>query len=304
MSSLHPFGPTFKKLREMRSMSIKEAAEGIVTPQFLRQFEKDEKNISINNFSRLLISIGVDWEDFLTYYSGDRINKLNSLVLQNITNGMPTIKDVKMIKEQAELYLNDNPLQKEMFITSLESRVLMRTGDNIKESLKKVLFQNDFYLNTEIFNDNETNFFAYYIEELPYQYFENFKNFLLSLFKNSTNVDDLFDAINLLAYCIRFLSKNGYYTRAQKIIDELNAARHSKGPTLVEAFIYIDIQDVFNRLRQNDNTGVTKAAKVINVLDALDKLEGGGKWNRMKIDVLTNIDLLNNTGLSIFDVHI
>ena len=80
--------------------------------------------------------------------------------MQNITNGMPTIKDVKMIKEQAELYLNDNPLQKEMFITSLESRVLMRTGDNIKESLKKVLFQNDFYLNTEIFNDNETNFFC------------------------------------------------------------------------------------------------------------------------------------------------
>ena len=44
MSSLHPFGPTFKKLREMRTMSIKEAADGIVTPQFLRQFEKGEKN--------------------------------------------------------------------------------------------------------------------------------------------------------------------------------------------------------------------------------------------------------------------
>ncbi|WP_449455410.1 helix-turn-helix domain-containing protein [Streptococcus suis] len=43
MINVHPFGETFKKLRQMRSVSIKDAAGEIVSPQFLRQFEKGEK---------------------------------------------------------------------------------------------------------------------------------------------------------------------------------------------------------------------------------------------------------------------
>ncbi|HEL2651671.1 TPA: helix-turn-helix transcriptional regulator [Streptococcus suis] len=301
MTNVHPFGETFKKLRQMRSVSVKDAAGEIVSPQFLRQFEKGEKNISIENFSRLLISIGIDWEDFLVYYDGDRINKLNNLVLKKITNGMPTINDVKAIIEESKFYLNDNPLQKEMFITSLESRALMKPDDAKSEELRRKIFNNQTYTTIEFFNDNETNYFAHYIESLPFQYFENFKNFLLFLFNKSTNVDDLFDSVNLLAYCIRFLSVNGYYTRAQKIIDELNSSRQSKGPTLIEAFIYIDIQDVYNRLRQNDVTGVKKAKKVLNLLGALDELEGGGKWNRMRVDFLNQVHLLNKTSQSIME---
>ncbi len=74
MSDLHPFGRTFKELREKRGLSLKEAAGSIVSPQFLSQFEKEEKGISVENYSRLLISIGVTWEDFAFRYQGDSID--------------------------------------------------------------------------------------------------------------------------------------------------------------------------------------------------------------------------------------
>ncbi|HEM5147402.1 TPA: hypothetical protein U1262_000632, partial [Streptococcus suis] len=53
--------------------------------------------------------------------------------------------------------------------------------------------------------------------------------------------------------------------------------------------------------RQNDVTGVKKAKKVLNLLGALDELEGGGKWNRMRVDFLNQVHLLNKTSQSIME---
>ena len=51
MENLYPFGATFKYLREARGLSLKEAASDIVSPQFLSQFEKGDKGISLENFA-------------------------------------------------------------------------------------------------------------------------------------------------------------------------------------------------------------------------------------------------------------
>ena len=52
MENLYPFGATFKYLREARGLSLKEAASDIVSPQFLSQFEKGDKGISLENFAK------------------------------------------------------------------------------------------------------------------------------------------------------------------------------------------------------------------------------------------------------------
>lgn len=58
MSSSSPFGPTFRKIREARGLSLKEVAADIVSPQFLSQFERSQKGVTIETFSRLLLSMG------------------------------------------------------------------------------------------------------------------------------------------------------------------------------------------------------------------------------------------------------
>ena len=45
MSSSSPFGPTFRKIREARGLSLKEVAADIVSPQFLSQFERSQKGL-------------------------------------------------------------------------------------------------------------------------------------------------------------------------------------------------------------------------------------------------------------------
>ena len=47
MSSSSPFGPTFRKIREARGLSLKEVAADIVSPQFLSQFERSQKGVTI-----------------------------------------------------------------------------------------------------------------------------------------------------------------------------------------------------------------------------------------------------------------
>ena len=53
MSSSSSFGPTFRKIREARGLSLKEVAADIVSPQFLSQFERSQKGVTIETFSRL-----------------------------------------------------------------------------------------------------------------------------------------------------------------------------------------------------------------------------------------------------------
>lgn len=58
------FGPVFKAFRESKGYQAQEVAEGIVSVQFLRRFEKGEADIRLSNFSLLLGRINVSFNDF------------------------------------------------------------------------------------------------------------------------------------------------------------------------------------------------------------------------------------------------
>lgn len=70
------YGAAFKKLREERGLTIKATAQDIVSPQFLSKFEKEDSSISLENFNKLLIRIGVTWKDFFEIYQGESIEFL------------------------------------------------------------------------------------------------------------------------------------------------------------------------------------------------------------------------------------
>ena len=70
------YGAIFKRIREERNISLKEAAGSIITPQALGKFERGETQIKLNNFGRLLISIGVSWYSFINECSEESIDSL------------------------------------------------------------------------------------------------------------------------------------------------------------------------------------------------------------------------------------
>lgn len=78
MENMNKFGPTFKKLREKRGYSVKEACQdgAILREQSLRKFERGDSSTSVDTFNRLLLAIGADWDDFFILYEGNTIMEL------------------------------------------------------------------------------------------------------------------------------------------------------------------------------------------------------------------------------------
>lgn len=61
---LSNIGYVFRKLRKSKGLSQKEVAAGILSPQFLSEFERGNSNISLLNFISLLDKINVQITEF------------------------------------------------------------------------------------------------------------------------------------------------------------------------------------------------------------------------------------------------
>lgn len=59
------YGNIIKKIRENKNLTQKELADGIVTPQFLSQFENNKFDIKLNNFLMLLDRLNIKYNEFI-----------------------------------------------------------------------------------------------------------------------------------------------------------------------------------------------------------------------------------------------
>lgn len=113
MENKNTFGPAFRKLREKRGYSIKEACRDgeIMTPVSLRKFESGQSSTSVDNFNRLLIAIGADWEDFFTLYDGFTIMDLLSkqVVELNTIQNTNTFHSLPDLIKKMSADIPDNP---------------------------------------------------------------------------------------------------------------------------------------------------------------------------------------------------
>ena len=154
MSSSSPFGPTFRKIREARGLSLKEVATDIVSPQFLSQFERSQKGVTIETFSRLLLSMGVDWDTFLSHYPGLTIQNFSPILMKYINQeNMDFLAIIDRLKHEKSPVAEENKELWQLYLRSLEINVNNAMGKEIhlelmdwrtrpsrfNESLKKYL---------------------------------------------------------------------------------------------------------------------------------------------------------------------
>lgn len=64
MNILSNIGPVFRHLRKSKGMTLKETADGLISSQFLSEFERGHSNISVVNFFSLLDKINVQITEF------------------------------------------------------------------------------------------------------------------------------------------------------------------------------------------------------------------------------------------------
>ncbi|MDI9469078.1 MAG: helix-turn-helix transcriptional regulator [Bacillota bacterium] len=101
------FGRAFKEIRQKKGFKARDVAEGIVSVQFLRRFEKGEADIRLSNFYELLKKINLSFEDFMYLcHEGtlDRaLNELDAHLDHAILNG-DSILLVNLMKEYEQSY--------------------------------------------------------------------------------------------------------------------------------------------------------------------------------------------------------
>ncbi|WP_086349525.1 helix-turn-helix domain-containing protein [Candidatus Enterococcus clewellii] len=71
---MEQLGQVFKEIRERKGLKVTETAEGIVSPQFLRKFERGDSNISLSNYFLLMNRMNASTEEFIHEWQGDMVD--------------------------------------------------------------------------------------------------------------------------------------------------------------------------------------------------------------------------------------
>ncbi|MBP1048484.1 helix-turn-helix transcriptional regulator [Enterococcus sp. BWM-S5] len=71
---MEQLGQVFKELRERKGLKVSETADGVVSPQFLRKFERGDSNISLSNYFLLLNRMNLSVEEFIYEWQGETVD--------------------------------------------------------------------------------------------------------------------------------------------------------------------------------------------------------------------------------------
>ena len=134
MENLYPFGATFKYLREARGLSLKEAASDIVSPQFLSQFEKGDKGISLENFAKLLIVIGA-----LENFKADNMKELVNLYDDTKYKELQLNYQKEMLQLQREQYIDTKKMLQALRYNNYVQTLQLQQLDGIRRNTEEVV---------------------------------------------------------------------------------------------------------------------------------------------------------------------
>lgn len=219
MEKFTTYGEAFRYLRESRGFTIKRTAENIVSPQFLSKFEKNNSSISLVNFSRLLVRLGVTFDDFFRLYYGESVE----FIANNFDNTLNTFLSKSDIlrnsKKAIPFDFRDNPylphltsdLIKDYFNTIM--KIEWDTDDDYQRILK--------YLNQfETWYTIEWDIYKLIMNHLP---IEMVKFKASQVISNLINKQDISSElrrkqITILVETLRFYTRKSCNNEAESLI--------------------------------------------------------------------------------------
>lgn len=301
MLNIHPFGITFKQLREARGLSLKEASGNVVSPQFLGRFEKGEKGISLENFSRLLIILGLEWNDFATVYAnngGDCLELPAIEFAKNVKNEEDILKYMASYEKLFDTYLIDNPIQADMLLKSIKLGYYP-TIPKTKETVAKIQHIIHHLKKQEIFNSAELEIYARIINHCPLELVEHMKKQLLLMYKGSASTDTYIRILNALTFTAKHLSEQGYYKKADELIQKVKSLQSFERGYLSTPLMFLEVEHVYNQFRWNKPEAVSLAKNLLNYLESAKFIDNNYYSNF--INAFTyHCNRLNKTDIELF----
>ena len=276
MNEKNMHGRVFKKLREERGYKSKDVAGDIISTRTLTRFEADETSLPIATFEKILENCGVLPLDYLVYYN-DNIEPGNTEFLRRLQSYLQSGSESKVVNEcKKELKKRDIKFSKRLDILSVINYINWKEDSELFLENRRLIMQKIETTNKLGWDDIEglqilisgasrecynIDYIDRIIDECLYKipainYLSKFSNFKYC---------------GLLIESLAFLSRNGYYSLAEKRCNEaLNL--YKDNPLLFHAEdCYFSITAVLAMiyLRQNKIEGVELANRVLKYRNML-----------------------------------
>ena len=270
MNKKNKHGSILKKLREERGYKSKDVAGDVISTRTLTRFESDETSISIATFEKLLENCGVLPIDYLTYYY-DITEIEHTEFLRRMQKHMQSGFATKVINEcKKELKKKEIDFVRRLDVLAIMMTLTNRDDSKLFEENKRIIKEKIESTNKLGWNEllGLTNLVHLASrEDFTVEYID--RNIEVCL-RNISTINYLSNYrfnwyCELLVALLAFLSRNGYYSIAEKRCKEVlnylekhqllfNAERYYFCVIGTLAMIY---------LRQNKIEGVELANKVL-----------------------------------------
>ena len=279
MDKKNKHGSIFKKLREERGYKSKDVAGDVISTRTLTRFEADETSLSISTFEKLLENCGILPLDYLSYYITD-IELENTKFLRRLQRYLQSGSVLKLVIEcKKELKKKDIEFSRRLDILTVMRAVHWKDDSELFLENRRLIMEKIETINKLGWNDisgldilistaSRECFTIDYIDRIIDECLHKIpvSNYL-SKYLN-------FKYCNLLNASLAFLSRNGYYSLAEKRCkDSIKLFERYTSLLEIEQF-YINANGILAMvyLRQNKKEGVELANKVL-------------KYNNMLVEV-------------------
>ena len=304
MNEKNMHGRVFKKLREERGYKSKDVAGDVISTRTLTRFEADETSPPITTFEKLLENCGVLPLDYLAYYN-DYIEIENDDFFKKMIDYLDSGHSVKVINEcKKELKKKDIDLVRRIDILVIVLNIGADKNSELFIENKRILMEKIHKVNKLGWNElsalnsimnlaSREDFTVEYIDRNIEVYLRNIStiNYLSKYLS--------FGYCNLLLVLLAFLSRNGYYSIAEKRCKEvLNYLE--KHPLLFnyENFCF-DVTGILAMiyLRQNKIEGVELANKVLKYENLRLEITDDPYYKALAYSRYKNFCEVNKTGI-------
>lgn len=304
MENKNTFGPAFKKLREKRGYSVKEACRNgeIMTPAALRKFENNDSSTSVENFNRLLIAIGATSEDFEDLFEGHSL-KNYFLITHDINTkiAQSDFHNAIGIVKQHHINCPDNPFLEDLLesvtmlsLVSFDIPVHLEQYTEKFEQIKQHLDKVETWglLEDFIYSQTLHLFDAPYIYRVAKKELDFLKKYPLNpANSNRQPLIMLFTSIAKLSRLEKFKEANNLIQKFEQLLSE---------PHYTFFFyekMYLKLVKGANLLRQNKPEGLQVAKEVLQLMTIMEEQFYCSDLVSHRNNYFNLINSLNKTGI-------
>lgn len=304
MDKKNKHGSIFKKLREERGYKSKDVAGDVISTRTLTRFEADETSLPISTFEKLLENCGVLPLDYLACYN-DYIEIEKADFLKKMLDYLDSGNSAKVINEcKKELKKKDIDLGRKIDILAIVLNIGADKNSELFIENKRILMEKIHKVNKLGWNELSAlngimNLASR--EDFTVEYIDRNIEVCLRNISTINYLSKYFSIVycNILTQMLAFLSRNGYYSIAEKrckeVLDYLE-----KHPLLFNhEHFYFTVIGILARiyLRQNKIEGVELANRVFKYQNMLIGVIDDSYYKALAYSNYKDFCEVNKTGI-------